>query len=92
MSAPPRAAVLSLYRSLLRTGKTFAEYNFRSYVGRSTRERFRANRALADGAAAAGEFERGLGELEVARRQAMIHNAYAGGQRSVMEAPLASSK
>ncbi|MQL80404.1 hypothetical protein Taro_012865 [Colocasia esculenta] len=84
-SAPSRAEVLSLFRSLLRTAAKFPDYNIREYTKRRTVDGFRQNRELSDPVAVAAAFAGGKSQLEIARRQAVVYSIYAPKAKSVME-------
>jgi hypothetical protein len=84
--ASTRAAALALYRSLLRTGREFTDYNVREYVKRRAREGFIANRALSASDAIERCMADGAAQLEVARRQAAVYALYGKFSRpSAME-------
>ncbi|GFZ03528.1 uncharacterized protein LOC130750085 [Actinidia eriantha] len=82
---PGRSEVLSLFRSLLRTAREFADYNIREYTKRRTIDAFRQNRDLSDPSAVSAAFSDGKSQLEVARRQAIVYSLYAPKVKSVME-------
>ncbi|PSS07959.1 LYR motif-containing protein [Actinidia chinensis var. chinensis] len=82
---PRRSEVLSLFRSLLRTAREFADYNIREYTKRRTIDAFRQNRDLSDPSAVSAAFSDGKSQLEVARRQAIVYSLYAPKVKSVME-------
>ncbi|XP_010258134.1 PREDICTED: LYR motif-containing protein 4 [Nelumbo nucifera] len=84
-SAPSRAEVLSLFRSLLRVARQFSDYNIREYTKRRTIDSFRQNRDLADPSTISSAFSDGKSQLEVARRQAVVYSLYAPRVKSVME-------
>ncbi|OAY84055.1 LYR motif-containing protein 4 [Ananas comosus] len=85
VSAPSRAEVLGLLRSLLRTAAKFSDYNVREYVRRRSLDGFRENKELYDPAAAAAAFAAAKSQLEVARRQAVVYSLYAPKVKSVLE-------
>lgn len=73
----------SLFRALLRAGRTFPDYNFSMYVTRRVGEEFRAKRsAVGEDAKKAIAF--GTEQLEVLRRQAVVRSMYADPMPSVM--------
>ncbi|CAL5441842.1 unnamed protein product [Camellia sinensis] len=82
---PGRSEVLSLFRSLLRTSRKFADYNIREYSKRRTIDAFRQNRDLSDPSSIASAFSDGKSQLEVATRQAIVYSLYAPKVKSVME-------
>ncbi|KAF8389744.1 hypothetical protein HHK36_024263 [Tetracentron sinense] len=75
LSEPSRAAILSLFRSLLRTARQFSDYNIREYSKRRTIDGFRQNRELSDLSLVSSAFSDGKSQLEVARRQVWYHMA-----------------
>ncbi|KAL9671804.1 hypothetical protein QQ045_009377 [Rhodiola kirilowii] len=79
---PSRSETLSLFRSLYRVSRQFTDYNIREYIKFRTVDAFRENRNLADAEAV---FADGKAQLEVAKRQAIIHSLYPPKLRSVME-------
>lgn len=85
MAAPSRVEVLSLYRCLLRTARSFSDYNIREYTKRRSGDAFRQSRAISDPSVAAAVFSDGKKQLEVARRQAVVYSLYAPTIKSVME-------
>ena len=58
-------SVRSLYRSLLRQSKQFANYNFRSYAWRRTKDAFHEAKTLKDEREVQEAVTRGLKELQV---------------------------
>jgi hypothetical protein len=77
MNVPTRANVLGLYRRVLRSGRKFADYNFREYVIRIAREDFRLHAAERDPQRIAAQFADGKVQAEVAERQAIINAMYS---------------
>mmetsp|Transcript_4101 Transcript_4101/g.9339 ORF Transcript_4101/g.9339 Transcript_4101/m.9339 type:complete len:92 (+) Transcript_4101:79-354(+) len=76
MSAVGKKEVISLYRELLRHGNRFSNYNFKEYVLRRTRDDFRSNRSVTDGARVAELVAKGRGDLEVVKRQAALSSMF----------------
>ncbi|KAK7740691.1 hypothetical protein SLS53_005159 [Cytospora paraplurivora] len=68
--------VRSLYRQLLRQGEQFASYNFREYAKRRTRDAFRENKDVQDPRQIQEFVQKGLKELQVLKRQAVISQFY----------------
>ncbi|KAF2861510.1 iron-sulfur cluster biosynthesis protein Isd11, partial [Piedraia hortae CBS 480.64] len=66
--------VRSLYRSLLRQGRQFANYNFREYALRRTRDAFREPRNGAD--EIRETMAKGEKDLQMMRRQTIISQFY----------------
>mmetsp|Transcript_1819 Transcript_1819/g.2341 ORF Transcript_1819/g.2341 Transcript_1819/m.2341 type:complete len:116 (+) Transcript_1819:218-565(+) len=83
-STPNRAAVLSLYKDLLRAGNGFSDYNLRSYINRRVKTDFRKNQSISSDEKIAELYEFGQDQLQMAKRQAVISQLYKG-QTSVME-------
>jgi hypothetical protein len=79
-----RTEALALYRSILRAGSAFPDYNMRAYVLRTARVRFREQRGLG-GAPAAAALADARAQLALVRRQGTIAGMYRG-EDSVMEA------
>lgn len=69
--------VLKLYRALLRHSGRFADYNFREYALRRTREGFRAAQHETDPAAIKQGYYDGLNNLHIVKRQAAISRMFA---------------
>jgi hypothetical protein len=76
VATPTRQNILSLYSSLLRTSRSFASYNFRTYFERSTRRKFREHAKESDPATIAVLYKDGLEELAVLRRAALVNRLY----------------
>lgn len=57
--------IRSLYRSLLRQSKQFANYNFRMYAWRRTRDAFREHQHDTDSRQIQELMQKGLKELQV---------------------------
>ncbi|XP_058070283.1 uncharacterized protein LOC131219252 [Magnolia sinica] len=85
MATPARADILSLFRSLLRTARSFSDYNIREYAKRRTVDGFRLNRNLSDPSSISSAYSDGKSQLEVANRQAIVYSLYAPKAKSVME-------
>ena len=60
-----QAKSLSLYRSLLRQSKQFANYNFRTYAWRRTRDAFREHQNETDTTKVQELIQNGLKELQI---------------------------
>jgi len=65
MTSTSAVEVRSLYRSLLRTGRQFAAYNFREYANRRTRDAFREYATVTDERRIQELVQKGLKELQV---------------------------
>ncbi|KAK6920943.1 Complex 1 LYR protein domain [Dillenia turbinata] len=83
--APTKAEVLSLFRSLLRTAREFADYNIREYAKRRTKDGFRHNKNLSDPSAISSVFSDAKSQLEIAKRQVVVYSLHAPKVKSVME-------
>lgn len=57
--------VKSLYRSLLRQSKQFANYNFRMYAYRRTKDAFKEHQAESDARTIQELVQKGLKELQI---------------------------
>lgn len=84
-SAPMKAEVLALYRSLLRTAHKFCDYNIREYTKRRTIDAFHQKQTLSDPSAISAAFSDGKAQLEIAQRQAVAYQLYAPKVKSIME-------
>ncbi|RPA79666.1 hypothetical protein BJ508DRAFT_415818 [Ascobolus immersus RN42] len=76
MSTPNSAAVRSLYRSILRTGHSFANYNFRSHAHRLASHRFHEHAGEKDPAKIKEFYEDGVQNLKLLKRQTIISQMY----------------
>lgn len=85
ISSPSKSEIISLFRSLMRTARTFSDYNIREYAKRRTIDGFRQSRDLSDPSSIASAFSDGKSQLEVAKRQAIVYSLYAPKSKSVME-------
>ncbi|KIV78910.1 hypothetical protein PV11_06512 [Exophiala sideris] len=68
--------VRSLYRSLLRTGNQFANYNFRMYAKRRTRDAFHEYQNESDPRRVQELVQKGLKELQMMKRQTVVSQFY----------------
>ena len=78
MNTAPR--VLGLYRSILRTGNQFSDYNFRSYVVRNTKERFRENKQVSDPQIVTNLIKDAENNYGILQRQSTISKLYKAPQ------------
>jgi LYR motif-containing protein 4 len=74
--ATSRTAILSLYRSLLRTGAQFSQYNFREYARRRTRDAFREHKNETDPQRLQDLVNRAINDLQMMKRQTAISKMY----------------
>ncbi|KXT13417.1 hypothetical protein AC579_9913 [Pseudocercospora musae] len=72
MSSTSAVEVRSLYRSLLRTSRQFAAYNFREYAKRRTRDAFREHSTETDSRRIQELMQKGLKELHMLKRQTVV--------------------
>ncbi|PSK46071.1 hypothetical protein B9Z65_5039 [Elsinoe australis] len=72
MSSSTAFEVRSLYRSLLRTGRQFANYNFREYAKRRTTDAFREYATVSDERQVQELMQKGLRELQMMKRQTVV--------------------
>ncbi|KAF2225262.1 hypothetical protein BDZ85DRAFT_90941 [Elsinoe ampelina] len=72
MSSASAYEVRSLYRSLLRTGRQFANYNFREYAKRRTRDAFRQYATISDERRIQELMQNGIRELQMLKRQTVV--------------------
>jgi len=66
----------SLFRQLLRQSSQFANYNFREYARRRTKDAFRAHQHGAEERQVQELIQRGLKELRMMKRQTVISQFY----------------
>ncbi|VVB17586.1 unnamed protein product [Arabis nemorensis] len=83
-----KSQVLSLCRSLLRTGRQYNDYNIRSYVKRRTLDGFRMNKSLTDPSKVNEAYAEGKAQLEVAERVLKVYLAYPPKTKNIMELKL----
>ncbi|CAM9401007.1 unnamed protein product [Phaeothamnion confervicola] len=83
MQAPTRSMAMGLYRSLRKTAKSMTDYNYREYSLRRSRLGFDQAKEL-EGADAMAAYVKGLQDLQMLKRQALIGSLYPHEQ-SVME-------
>ncbi|CCJ29948.1 unnamed protein product [Pneumocystis jirovecii] len=79
-----RCKVLSLYRALLRSSKQLKNYGFREYAIRRTKDAFHAHKNETNEEKIQELWHKGLKELQVLRRQALINYMYQA-ERLVIE-------
>lgn len=66
-------SVRSLFRSLLRQSSQFANYNFRTYAKRRTRDAFREHQKESDSRRVQELVQKGLKELQVLKVSTQSH-------------------
>jgi len=69
-------SVRSLFRSLLRTSAQFANYNFREYAKRRTKDAFREHQKESDPRVIQELVQKGLKELQMMKRQTIVSQFY----------------
>ncbi|KAK9916913.1 hypothetical protein WJX75_008719 [Coccomyxa subellipsoidea] len=77
-----------MYRTFLKHGAKFPNYNIREYVWRRAREGFRAHVGETDAQIVSELVQGAKAELEVVKRQSMVYSLYARRQKSIMDIPL----
>jgi len=83
--ASSRSAVLGMYRSFVRAGRSMNDYNMREYAVRRARLGFEQHRSLAEGSVEQGAaLSRAKLQLAQLQRQVVIGNMYPQ-ERSVIE-------
>ncbi|EIE26487.1 mitochondrial protein of LYR family [Coccomyxa subellipsoidea C-169] len=82
------AEIISMYRSFLKHGAKFPNYNIREYVRRKAMEGFRAHKGETDEQTVSELVQDAKTELEVVKRQSMVYSLYARQQKSIMDIPL----
>eukprot|EP00178_Gracilaria_changii_P014583 TRINITY_DN41018_c0_g1_i1.p1 TRINITY_DN41018_c0_g1~~TRINITY_DN41018_c0_g1_i1.p1 ORF type:complete len:111 (-),score=18.26 TRINITY_DN41018_c0_g1_i1:255-587(-) len=68
--------ILKLYKTLLRCGNRFSDYNFREYTIRRTRDAFRANRNETNPQTIRDLYYEGVNTLAVVKRQTAISQMF----------------
>ncbi|KAG5518719.1 hypothetical protein PMAC_002688 [Pneumocystis sp. 'macacae'] len=71
-----RCKIISLYRALLRSSNQLKNYGFREYAIRRTKDAFRAHKNETNKEKIQELWQKGLRELQVLRRQALINYMY----------------
>jgi hypothetical protein len=71
-----KSKILSLYRSLLKIGFGFHDYNFKNYVVRRTIQEFKRNQSLVIPEQIDALYGKGLEELKMLQRQKIVQNLY----------------
>ncbi|KAL6251391.1 hypothetical protein RBB50_001600 [Rhinocladiella similis] len=69
-------SVRSLYRSLLRQSNQFANYNFRMYARRRTRDAFHEHHHESDSRRIQELMQKGLKDLQMMKRQTIVSQFY----------------
>lgn len=71
------ASATRLYRSLLKTGSQYRDYNLREYAQRRIKLGFQQGRAL-EGESASAALAEGSASLQALHRQVVVSNMYCG--------------
>ncbi|CAG9794269.1 unnamed protein product [Diatraea saccharalis] len=75
-SSVSKMQVLSLYKLLMREAQKFPSYNFRSYALRRVKDAFKENKSLTDQKIINKEYDFGIENLVIIRRQVIIGHLY----------------
>ncbi|XP_055964468.1 LYR motif-containing protein 4 [Sorex fumeus] len=76
MAASSRAQVLALYRALLREGRRFGAYSYRTYALRRIRDAFREHKSVRDPREIQSLVDRARRDLGVIQRQVQVGRLY----------------
>merc|ERR1712087_32289 len=76
MEASSRTVALALYRTMLRAGSAFSNYNMREYALRSVRMRFRENVGLMDTPTIADALQDARKNLQMLQRQSTVSQLF----------------
>ncbi|KAK9049721.1 hypothetical protein SSX86_024883 [Deinandra increscens subsp. villosa] len=82
---PSRKEILSLFRSFLRSARTFSDYNIREYTKRRAIDAFHHNKTLSNPSSVSAAFSDGKYQLHVAKRQALVYSIYSPTVKSIMD-------
>jgi len=85
VAAPSPTRTRELFRTLLREGRKFSNYNVREYVKRRTIEGFKENKNVSDPSALAAAYDYGVKQLEIVKRQVIVYNLYAPAVKNIMD-------
>ncbi|KAF4520678.1 hypothetical protein B566_EDAN006354 [Ephemera danica] len=85
--AASKANVLRLYKALLRESQKFEGYNFRNYALRRIRDAFKDNAQLSDSVKLKEEYQYGLQQLDVIKRQVIVGNLYKADKLVIERTP-----
>lgn len=77
--------VRSLFRTLLRQGRAFPNYNVREYILRTSGDMFRSAAGLKDDVAIEQAFMHGQKELDIVKRQSLVYQLYSRNIKTVLE-------
>lgn len=83
--ASTRSNVISLYKQMMRESKKVADYNFRNYFIRRTRDAFREHAAEKDGTKIEALIKMGNENLAMLQRQTLVGNMFGGDMHLVIE-------
>lgn len=85
-TTPSRHAILSLYSNMLRTSRSFASYNFRTYFIRNARVKFRQAATETDPARIQAFCNQMTNELKVLQRSVVVNRLFEGPKLVVEKA------
>mmetsp|Transcript_1007 Transcript_1007/g.3065 ORF Transcript_1007/g.3065 Transcript_1007/m.3065 type:complete len:102 (+) Transcript_1007:221-526(+) len=85
---PSGGEVLRLYRTFLKEGRKFPNYNIREYVRRQVQERFRERPADATDGMSKELWAKAKTDLSMVQRQATVYTLFARKHKSIMDMPL----
>lgn len=83
------AEALSLYRSFLRLGSKFPNYNIREFILRRAKDGFRGSRSSCN---AQDLLKAAKEDLEVVRRQSVVYQMYGSTTKNVLEMDMVGDK
>jgi LYR motif-containing protein 4 len=81
---PTAREVVTLYRTFLREGKKFPNYNIREYILRRSKEDFHLNAGQHDATTVQALWSKALEDLEVVKRQSIVYKLYGRKMLNVM--------
>ncbi|KAG8893446.1 hypothetical protein FRC00_010512 [Tulasnella sp. 408] len=85
-ATPTPAQIKALYQSFIRTSRSFASYNFRSYFIRNSQEKFRAHLEEKDPQRITELYNKAQEDLAALKRAAVVNRLYEG-PKLVVEKP-----
>ncbi|KAG8950111.1 hypothetical protein FRC04_007965 [Tulasnella sp. 424] len=85
-AAPTKTQIRALYSSFIRTSRSFASYNFRTYFIRNSQEKFRAHLQEKDPQRVTELYNQALQDLALLKRAAVVNRLYEG-PKLVVEKP-----
>ena len=79
-SAPSKAAVISLYKQMMKESSKFSSYIYREYALRRVRDAFRENKNVTDPNKINQLIEEARINLQIIKRQVIINDLYKEGK------------